>query len=103
MLTAAGQERQAGEAVLALDPGVLTRRLQATLLDLAFLGAICLLMALELLALGLGTRGARALAVADARRNRRAQAVPGAAAQPWRATGAAAVRPAFSCSCWPRN
>ena len=95
VLTAAGQEQQAGEVVLALDPDVLTRRLQATLLDLAFLGAICLLMALELLALGLGTRGARALAAADARRNRRAQAAPGAAAQPWRATGAAIVRPAL--------
>ncbi|MDR2300010.1 MAG: MFS transporter [Comamonas sp.] len=94
VLTAVGQGQQVvGEVVLALDPGVLTRRLQATLLDLAFLGAICLLMALELLALGLGTRGARALAVVDARRSRQMQS--GTATQPWRTTGAATVRPAL--------
>lgn len=93
---AAGQGAQAGEVVLALDPGVLTRRLQATLLDMAFLGAVCLLMALELLALGLGTRGARALAVIEARRSRLAHAAHRPAARPlWRASGAAAVRPAL--------
>lgn len=80
-----------GNVVLALDTGVLARQLQATLLDMAFAGAVCLLMAQELLALGLGMRGARALAVADARRSRLAHA----ARTPWRTGGAAAVRPAL--------
>ena len=81
-----------GTVVLALDTGVLARQLRSMLLDMAFAGAICLLMALELLALGLGTRGARALAVADARRSRLAHA---ALHTPWRSASAAAVRPAL--------
>lgn len=79
------------EVVLTLDAGVLARTLQATLLDMAFLGAVCLLLALEWVALGLGTRGARALAVWEARRGRLARR-----RQPRPlAGGAAAVRPAL--------
>lgn len=91
ILPGADPKAQAGSVVLTLDAGVLTRKLRATLLDVAFLGAVCLLMALELLALGLGTRGARALAVADARRGRLA----GVAPVSWRVAGATAVRPAL--------
>ncbi len=78
------------EVVLTLDPSVLARKLQATLLDMAFLGAVCLLMALEWVALGLGTRGARALAAWEARRGRLARRPV-----PRPVVGAAAVRPAL--------
>lgn len=78
------------EVVLTLDPGVLTRRLMGTLLDMAFLGAVCLLMAQEALALGLGTRGARALVAGEARRGRLA-----GRPQPRPASGVSAVRPAL--------
>lgn len=84
---------QVGKVVLLLDPGVLARRLQTTLLDMAFLSAVSLLMALELLALVLGTRGARALAVAEARQQRLAH--PGQPLLAWRSTSASAVRPAL--------
>lgn len=77
--------------VLALDPRVLTRKLQGTLLDVAFLGVVCLLLAMEWVALGLGSRGARALHVAEAWQRRRS----GGSRQSWRASGAAAVRPAL--------
>ena len=80
----------AAEVVLTLDGGVLARKLQATLLDMAFLGAVCLLLALEWVALGLGTRGARALAAWDARRARLAHRP-----QHRPVAGAAAVRPAL--------
>ncbi len=83
----------AGRVVLALDPGVLTRQLQARLLDVAFLGAICLLLALEWVALGLGTRGARALTVTEAWRSRHAGAR--GLSLGWRPTSAASVRPAL--------
>ncbi|GAB1385551.1 hypothetical protein MASR1M59_06990 [Melaminivora sp.] len=85
-----GQSPPVAQVLLQLDPQVLARRLQATLLDMAFLGIICLLLALEWVALGLGTRGARALSVLEARR-------AGAARSPgsWRPSGAAAVRPAL--------
>ncbi len=86
----AGQAAPAAQVRLQLDPQVLTRRLQATLLDMAFLGVVCLLLSLEWVALGLGTRGARALGALQARRQRGARA-PGA----WRPSGAAAVRPAL--------
>lgn len=86
---AGGQAAQA-EVVLTLDPTVLARRLQATLLDMAFLGAVCLLMALEWVALGQGTRGARALAAWDARRSRLA-----GQPQPRSGGSAATVRPAL--------
>ena len=79
--------------VLGLDTQVLTRALQARLVDVAFLGAICLLLALEWVSLGLGARGARALAVSEAWRRRH-----GAArrpAQAWRPSSATAVRPAL--------
>ena len=84
---------QVGEVVLLLDPGVLVRRLQTTLLDMAFFSAVSLLMALELLALVLGTRGARALAAAEARQQRLAH--PGQPQPAWRSTSASAVRPAL--------
>ena len=84
---------QVGEVVLLLDPSVLARRLYTTLLDMAFLSAVSLLIALELLALTLGTRGARALAAAEARQQRLAH--PEQRRQPWRSTSAAAVRPAL--------
>ena len=80
------------EVVLTLDPSVLARKLQATLLDMAFLGAVCLLMALEWVALGLGTRGARALAAWEARRSRLARRPQ---PRPGRGLGAATVRPAL--------
>lgn len=86
-----------GNLVLQLDPGVLARRLYTTLLDMAFLSAVSLLMALELLALFLGTRGVRALAAAEARQQRLAHPAQrqhknrGA----WRSTSALAVRPAL--------
>lgn len=88
--------QQAGTApvlsvALALDPRVLTRKLQGTLLDVAFLGAICLLLAMEWVALGLGARGARALRVAEAWQRRRT----GGPRLGWRASGAVAVRPAL--------
>ena len=78
------------QVLLQLDPQVLARRLRETLLDMAFLGVICLLLSLEWVALGLGTRGARALDVLQARRQGRQR---GRAA--WRPSGAAAVRPAL--------
>ena len=87
-----------GDVVLQLDPGVLARRLYTTLLDMAFLSAVSLLMTLELLALALGTRGARALAAAEARQQRRtnpAQRQELAQRSAWRSTSAAAVRPAL--------
>lgn len=87
-----------GDVVLQLDPGVLARRLYTTLLDMAFLSAISLLMTLELLALALGTRGARALAAAEARQQRRANPAQRQAPDQrsaWRSTSAAAVRPAL--------
>ncbi len=83
-------EVAAADVVLTLDAGVLARQLRATLLDMAFLGAVCLLLALEWVALGLGTRGARALAAWDARRARLAQRP-----RPRPVAGAAAVRPAL--------
>ncbi len=83
----------AGRVVLALDTGVLARRLQGSLLDVSFLGAICLLLALEWVALGLGARGARALAVAEAWRGR--HRVAGGAPAAWRPSSANAVRPAL--------
>lgn len=61
------------EVVLTLDPGVLARKVRARLLDMAILAAVCLLMAMEAVALGLGTRGARALAAWEARANRLAK------------------------------
>ena len=81
------------DVVVVLDPGVLARKLQTTLLDMAFLGAVSLLVALELLALALGSRGARALAATEARQQRLAH--PQAQHAPWRSTSAAAVRPAL--------
>jgi MFS family permease len=84
-----GQAAQA-EVVLTLDPTVLARKLQATLLDMAFLGAVCLLMALEWVALGQGTRGARALAAWEVRRSRLA-----GQPQPRSGASAATVRPAL--------
>lgn len=74
--------------VLGIDPDVFTRQLQNTLLDVAVLGIISLLLALEWMALGLGTRGARALSAAEAR----ARAGSRPDGQP---TAAAAVRPAL--------
>lgn len=87
---AAAAAGTAAELVLTLDAGVLARRLQATLLDMAFLAAVCLLLALEWVALGQGTRGARALAAWEARRARLAHRP-----QPRPVAGAAAVRPAL--------
>ncbi len=84
------QAAPVAQVLLQLDPQVLARRLQGMLLDIAFLGVICLLLSLEWVALGLGTRGARALAVLQERRQGRAR-TPAA----WRPSGAAAVRPAL--------
>ena len=81
------------DVVVVLDPSVLARKLQTTLLDMAFLGAVSLLVALELLALALGSRGARALAATEARQQRLVH--PQAQHAPWRSTSAAAVRPAL--------
>lgn len=81
------------DVVVVLDPGVLARRLQTTLLDMAFLGAVSLLMALELLALALGARGARALTAIEARQQRLAH--PTQRQHPWRSTSASAVRSAL--------
>ena len=86
-----------GDVVLQLDPGVLARRLYSTLLDMAFFSAVSLLMTLELLALARSTRGARALAAAEARQQRLAHPAQrqhknrGA----WRSSSASAVRPAL--------
>ncbi|MBY0454473.1 MAG: MFS transporter [Burkholderiaceae bacterium] len=82
-----------GQVVVMLDPGVLARRLQTTLLDMAFLGAVTLLMSLELLALALGSRGARALAATEVRQQRLTD--PAHRHAPWRSTSASAVRPAL--------
>lgn len=82
-----------GELVVVLDPSILARLLQATLLDMVFLGAISLLMALELLALALGSRGARALASTEVRQQRLAH--PEQQHTPWRTTSASSVRPAL--------
>ena len=79
----------AAQVVLGVDSHILARRLHMLLLDMAFLGIICLLLSLEWVALGLGTRGARALTALEARR------ASGRARGAWRASGAAAVRPAL--------
>lgn len=81
------------ELIVVLDPHVLAKLLQATLVDMAFLGAISLLMALELLALALGSRGARALASTEVRQQRLAH--PERQHLPWRTTSASTVRPAL--------
>lgn len=83
----------AAQLLLAFDPGVLTRQLQGRLMDVAVLGAISLLLALEWVALGLGARGARALSLAEARQRRCAN--PEGARSHWRPSGAASVRPAL--------
>ncbi|WP_313073666.1 MFS transporter [Melaminivora sp.] len=88
----AGEGAPVARVLLQLDPQALARQLRGTLLDMAFLGAICLLLALEWVALGLGTRGARALSILQARNVRLAAAGSRAA---WRPLSAAAVRPAL--------
>ena len=98
LATVSAPVRDAGGAlvarvVLGLDTQVLARALQARLVDVAVLGAICLLLALEWVSLGLGARGARALAVSEAWRSRHGPARM--AAQAWRPSSASTVRPAL--------
>lgn len=89
-VTLPGADQPSAQVLLQVDSGLLARRLQGTLLDMAFLGVVSLLLALEWVALGLGTRGARALSIWQARRS----ADP-AERRAWRAGSAAAVRPAL--------
>lgn len=84
-----GDSAPTAQVALGIDFQILARRIQALLFDIAFLGVVCLLLSLEWVALGLGTRGARALTVLEARHT------PGRAKGAWQPSGGAAVRPAL--------
>ena len=64
-VTQAGQ--QVAAVVMWTDPGIISSKVRAMLLDIAFLGVVALLIALELLALAVGSRSAQSLGALEAR------------------------------------
>lgn len=52
---------------ITIDPGVVAQRVNAVLVDVAFIGIVSLLVALELVALVVGSRGVEALSAVEAR------------------------------------
>ncbi|MFG1480230.1 MFS transporter [Xanthobacter sp. V4C-4] len=56
-----------GEIAITIDPSVVGRQVAAVLLDVAFIGVVALLVALELVALVVGTRGIEAVAAVEQR------------------------------------
>ena len=59
-----------GAVMLWVDPGVVSQRVRSMLLDMAFLGVVALLIALELLALAVGSRSALSLGALEDRLKR---------------------------------
>lgn len=53
--------------IITIDPGVVSAQVHALLVDVAFIGLVSLLVALELVALVVGARGTEALAALEAR------------------------------------
>lgn len=53
--------------IITIDPGVVSDKINALLVDVAFIGIVSLLVALELVALVVGARGTEALAALEAR------------------------------------
>lgn len=53
--------------VIAIDPRLVSEQVAAVLIDVAFIGVVALLIALELVALVVGTRGVTVLAAVEAR------------------------------------
>lgn len=57
----------AGEIAITIDPSVVWQQVAAVLVDVAFIGVVALLVALELVALVVGTRGIEAVAAVEQR------------------------------------
>lgn len=53
--------------IITIDPGIVSSQVHALLVDVAFIGLVSLLVALELVALVVGARGTEALAALEAR------------------------------------
>ncbi|MFG1294314.1 MFS transporter [Xanthobacter variabilis] len=56
-----------GEIAITIDPSVVWQQVAAVLVDVAFIGVVALLVALELVALVVGTRGIEAVAAVEQR------------------------------------
>lgn len=59
--------RRLGEVVIVVDPSVVSQQVGAVLVDVAFIGIVSLLVALELVALVVGARGLESLAAVERR------------------------------------
>ena len=64
---AGANDAAGGEVVITVDPGVVSRQVAGVLLDVAFIGIVSLLVALELVALVVGMGGIEALAAVERR------------------------------------
>lgn len=86
--------QRVGELQVRVDGAVVAQPLRATMIDMAFLGVVALLMALELMALLVGSTAARALNELEARLSELRE-TPGTAAAGHPPEAVAAVRPSL--------